>query len=269
VSAGRDDAFVAKLDAAGSVLWSQRLGGADHDTDWRVAVDLDGNVLVAGTFEGTAGFGTGSLSSTGGHDAFVTKLDAAGVLLWSLGFGGTGEDDALDLVVDAAGRAFVTGTTSGGIDFGLGSVCAHGGTDAYLVGVNADGSLAWGHCYGMGFDEAGTGLALAPDGELVLAGKMGLSVNFGSLVYCPAVGYAVLVGRCTTAGEALSGQCYDGELNQFSTNVAVDPWGNVIVIGYFAGELSFGTGELDTCAFDEPGDHEYNGLDLFVAKLTP
>jgi hypothetical protein len=269
VSAGRDDAFVAKLDSDGAVLWSRSFGGVDHDTGWRVTIDPQGNALVTGTFEGTATFGASTLSSAGGHDVFLLKLDAAGNVLWSFGFGGSEEEEARDVVSDPSGRAVVTGTTRGNIDFGLGPACEHGGTNAYLVGVDADGTLDWSYCLAAGSDEAGAGLALTASGALEWTGAMANVADFGAIVSCPGNVAAVFLASATTAGEVLSGKCYDGELEQYSTNVAVDPWGNVIVIGYFWGDLSFGTGSLEACAYDEPEEPPYNGADLFVAKVTP
>jgi hypothetical protein len=164
----------------------------------------------------------------------------------------------------------VTGTTWGNIDFGLGPACEYGGSNAYLMAVGADGVMAWGDCVGVGFDEAGAGLALDHGGELVWTGTMAVLAQFGQQeVYCPNHEAAVFLAHATTTGEVTSAECYDGELDQYSTNVAVDPSGNTIVTGYFMGDLSFGTGTLEACAFDAPGDHPQNGPDMFVAKLTP
>ena len=131
------DAFVTKLNSTGSALvFSTYLGGsggpAGGDSGNAIVVDSTGNVYVAGlssssnfpvtpgafqTVEPAAGVYNGT-----GHNAFVTKLNPTGtVLIYStyLGGGGLGDsgggeysgDSAYGLSVDAAGSAYVVGTT--------------------------------------------------------------------------------------------------------------------------------------------------------------
>jgi hypothetical protein len=75
-SAGADDAFVVKLAKDGTVLWHAVWGGDDGDDERALAVATgpDASIVVAGTFFGTADFGTGPLASAGADDGFVVKL---------------------------------------------------------------------------------------------------------------------------------------------------------------------------------------------------
>ncbi len=68
-SAGSNDAFVRKYDAAGTVLWTQQFGTSTNDYARSVSVGSDGSVLVAGSTNGSL-VGT----SAGGYDAFVMAL---------------------------------------------------------------------------------------------------------------------------------------------------------------------------------------------------
>jgi hypothetical protein len=74
VSAGGNDLFLLKLDAAGEHLWSRRAGSPLNDAVNGVAVDSVGNILVIGYFNGTVDFGTGPLVSEGAADVFVAKF---------------------------------------------------------------------------------------------------------------------------------------------------------------------------------------------------
>lgn len=118
---GFEDAFVTKLNAAGSaLLYSTYLGGdGDLDEATGIAVDALGNAYVAGStasenFPTTAnaiqnGFGGGTVFF---GDGFISKLNATGeALVYSTYLGGGRGDRASAIAVDAAGNAYVTGTT--------------------------------------------------------------------------------------------------------------------------------------------------------------
>jgi hypothetical protein len=111
---GGDDAFVAKLNPAGSALvYSTYLGGSSVDSAAAIAVDFVGNAYVAGhtassDFLNLRGFQAGN---AGNYDAFVTKLNPAGTLVWSSYLGGTSSDAAYAVAADALGNAYVAGMT--------------------------------------------------------------------------------------------------------------------------------------------------------------
>lgn len=74
-SAGKDDIFVAKLDAGGGHLWSKRFGDTLDQQAVSVAVDASGAALITGHFAGNLDFGGGVvLNGAGGTDIFVAKF---------------------------------------------------------------------------------------------------------------------------------------------------------------------------------------------------
>lgn len=75
---GLGDAYLVKLGAAGSHVWSKRFGdvGAPQFGE-DVAVDSANNIFVIGEFQGSADFGSGPLTSAGYWDVFLAKFDGA------------------------------------------------------------------------------------------------------------------------------------------------------------------------------------------------
>jgi hypothetical protein len=138
------EAFVTKLDAAGSALvYSTFLGGTGDEFGIAIAVDAAGQAHVAGhttstDFPTTAGAiqpGPG-----GSFDAFVTKLDAAGAaLVDSTYFGGSSQEQAIGIAVSSAGDAYVVGWTDSG-DFpttpGAFDTTFNGGQDAFVAKIS-------------------------------------------------------------------------------------------------------------------------------------
>jgi len=115
---GISDAYVVKLapDTGGALkfAWAQSVGGTGSDSGMGVTVDGAGNIYLSGWFEGTVNFNTGSgksqnLTSAGGNDSFVRKVDPAGKFLAAARAGGIGGDSGRGIAVDAAGNVFQTG----------------------------------------------------------------------------------------------------------------------------------------------------------------
>src|SRR5207253_9579485 len=113
---GSSDAFVTKVNAAGSALvYSTYLGGSGSDLGYGIAVDSAANAYVTG-FTQSTNFPTAiplQAANGGGEDVFITKINPAGsALVYSTYLGGSGTDDGLGLAVDAAGNAYVIGLTA-------------------------------------------------------------------------------------------------------------------------------------------------------------
>ena len=140
------DAFVAKFSPAGSLLWSTYLGKAGREEAYGVAVDLAGNVYLAGVthsadFPATPGAFQTSLG--GASDAFVAKLDRDGrKLLYSTFIGGPNTDEGIDVAATPRGEAIVAGwaganlpTTPNAVQRGH-----RGGDDAFIGVLDPEGA---------------------------------------------------------------------------------------------------------------------------------
>jgi len=143
------DAFVTKLDAAGSTLvYSTYLGGSGEDIGNSIAVDAFGNVYLNGATTSTnfpTVYALQSVHQGGVYDAFVSKIEPLGsTLLYSTYLGGGDDDYGNAIAVDAAGSAVVTGNTRS-VNFPTYSpfqpvIGASNGFDAFLTKLNPAGS---------------------------------------------------------------------------------------------------------------------------------
>ena len=109
------DAFVAKLTANGSALsYLTFIGGAPGDESGNaIVVDSSGNAVIAGSAgEGAPTTDSVQSFSRGGGDAFVAKLGQNGGVTFSSYLGGSGEDVALAVGLDAEGSIYFAGFTS-------------------------------------------------------------------------------------------------------------------------------------------------------------
>lgn len=102
------DAWVAKLDANGNVLWQRSVGGSLNDYFSTVIKSSDGNYICVGATESN----DGDLNfNNGGYDCLVVKIKAAdGSIIWTRNFGGTQKDVAADAVATSDSGIAVAGT---------------------------------------------------------------------------------------------------------------------------------------------------------------
>jgi len=105
-----NDAFAAKLSSAGALTWNTFLGGVAYDNGNDIAVDVSGNVYVAGY--STDSWGSPVRADSGAGDAFAAKLSSSGALTWNTFLGGIGADVGRGIAVDGNGAAYVTGDST-------------------------------------------------------------------------------------------------------------------------------------------------------------
>lgn len=113
------DAFIAKLDQGGSLLYSSYLGGRGDDWTTGIAVDADENAYLGGaTGSNDLPWASSAQPDTGGgwHDAIVakvnTKASGAASLIYFTYLGGVGDDQITSLALDIKRRVYVSGSTS-------------------------------------------------------------------------------------------------------------------------------------------------------------
>jgi hypothetical protein len=176
------DIFVTKLDTGGNVLWAKQFGGPLAQV--AIAdVAVGGDVIVTGTWKGAITFGGTVLEQgSGGPGCFVARLDQDGNPRWAVGFPTTDLAHSITpagIAADASGNLFVTGSFTGTADFGGTPLTDAGKGDVFLVKLDKDGKVLWSRRYGDASIQSGSGVAVGPDGNVVLTGSFYSSLDFG------------------------------------------------------------------------------------------
>ena len=155
-NSGTADTFVTKFDSTGQEEWTRQAGPMVADGGLDLTVDTSGNVYVSGFVSGQI---DSSATHAGAQDAFVTKLDTDGALVYNEQFGGASDDQATAVAVDSAGNVFVAGTT---------------GSNGYLRKYDDSGgtpSLTYDQDLGdLGTEYGVTAIALDSAGDVFVAG---------------------------------------------------------------------------------------------------
>ena len=170
--AGDLDAFVAKLNSNGALLWNTFLGGSDHDGAGGIAVDGSGNTYIVGF--SNASWGSPVRMFTVGNtawedDSFAAKLDSNGELQWNTFLGGSESDNGAAIALDGNENVYVLGSSAD--TWGAPLRAYTNRRDAFTAKLNSDGALQWNTFLGGGEGtDYGTAIALDGNGNFYVTG---------------------------------------------------------------------------------------------------
>ena len=263
-SAGQRDIYVAKFSPSGTLTWVKQYGGMAEELPRTVAVGPSGEIVVAGYwytgnfFGSTMVFGPNdTYTNNGDLDVFIAKLDQNGDHLWSMSAGDASEQRLFDVVVDGAGDVVVSGFFEGSIDFGGGALTSAGGADAFVAKLDGSGNHVFSEQYGDAAAQSIRGLAIDGGNQIVVAGYSNGTIDLGGGPLTPSDGYDAFVARLSPMGAHVASTMFTGTGNEYSSDLAIDASGNVIIGGGASGSPDFGGGPLTT----------QGGDDAFVVKL--
>jgi hypothetical protein len=142
----RTDMFLAKFNTITAEWeWVATGGGQDSDRAWDLKIDASDNLYVAGIFEGTATFGSTTLTSSPSHnsDFFVSRYDTGGNLQWIVQSGGTSFYKGHGIGLDAAGNVYLTATFDGTALVGNTTLTSAGYDNIYVTRISPAGGFDW------------------------------------------------------------------------------------------------------------------------------
>jgi len=239
---GSQDAFVAKLNRGGTLVYATYLGGSANEVASAIGIDSSGSAYVIGTTFSTNFPTAAAFQAAKGalQDAFVTKINAGGTAwVYSTYLGGSGADEGYGIAVDASGNAYVTGYTTSN-DFPMQSPLQgsnHGNVDAFVTKINPAGSaLVYSTFLGGGDTDFGNAVAVDSSGSAYVTGDTrskdfplanAIKATLGSTGVND-----VFVTKLDPAGSALMYSTYLGGGSQDDPYaVAVDKAGNAWITG--------------------------------------
>jgi hypothetical protein len=243
-----NDAFLVKFNSNGVRQWGTYL---ESDGNNACTADASGNVYIVGLTNSTSGIATAGAHQTmmlGSGDAFLVKFNSSGVKQWGTYFGGTssgasGNETGISCATDASGNIYMVGHT--GNTAGIATVGAHqtvyGGNniEAFLVKFNTSGVMQWGTYYGGIGDDRGLSCATDASGNVYMAGQVFQQFLPDSAISTPGAHQTTYGGGLNDAflvkfdpsGVRQWGSYYGGSSIEEATSCAIDPFGNVYMVG--------------------------------------
>jgi hypothetical protein len=253
---GQVGMYVQKLNEDGSLIWNKFWNVSSDIMPKKVLVDKDNNILLVGSYEGTADFdpgaGNASLTSRGNSDLFFLKLDPNGNFLWVREVKCSAVAVYMDAIIDNSGALYVSGNTEGITDVDPSSnVDDVSGYCAFMFKLNNNGNKMW-H-FALCSENFTNGsvryktLALNPVDSTIIAigrnlGETDLDPGPGTQIYNRDVHGKWFAQKFNLYGE-LENVYVKNVGNLGEIKCKIDKYGHVICTGVFYGEVDFDFGD--------------------------
>jgi hypothetical protein len=166
---GGSDYWVVKMNSAGEKEWDKVFGGSLADYFTVVQQTTDGGYVLGGSSQNNIS-GDKSEASRGSYDYWIIKLDAAGNKQWDKTIGGSGDETLTSLIQTTDGGYMLGGMSSSGIS-GEKSEAGRGGTDYWVVKINATGEKEWDRTVGSNGYDYLRDVIQTRDGGFMLGGE--------------------------------------------------------------------------------------------------
>lgn len=269
---GYTDAFIIKLNSAGTRIWATYFGGDLFDYGNGIASDQNENIILSGYSSsqvGVATTGAFQAENGGANDGLLAKFNQNGDLLWSTFFGGYGVEFANGVDCDIDGNIYLTGFTSSTNNIaspnafqesisGLGL-----SDDAFLAKFSPNGQRIWGTYFGGAQNEEGRSVILDKYGHLYLTGSTHSSQNIASQGAFQTIYKGEgdgFLAKFDTAGNKAWATYFGDDGSEYSNDVALDNSGNILICGFSSSENGLATGNIHQ-SFNR------GGTDVILAKF--
>ncbi|MDD2332465.1 MAG: SBBP repeat-containing protein, partial [Candidatus Cloacimonetes bacterium] len=240
--------------------WSSRAGGSAYDLANDLALDAQGNIYVTGYFSGTCYFpGLSQISSSGGSDFYLAKMNSAGNWVWARSAGANYSDEGKAVCTDQDGNVIVAGRYRGNISFGPLGIYPESNYPLFIAKADPQGNWIWANTNGGTGNAYFGGLCMDTLGNVYLAGSFSASLDFASHIVDNVGGNDIFIAKASSTGAwQWAIQC--GDVDSDSVNdIEIDSGGNLWISGSFEFPIQFGNLSLGSLG----------ASDIYIAKLNP
>ena len=280
-SVGNYDLFIARYNASGSFLGASAMGGSDEDELVSLKVNTNNEIIIAGTFRGTADFDPGTSTQnliSNGYmaDAYVAKYTSSGSYTWAKSFGGFDGERLQDMCIDNNDNIFTTGDFFMQVDFdpgtGVYTLTSHNSNDIFVQKLNTQGNFVWARSFGGNNPDLSYGIAADNDGNVYTYGAFSsdtvdLNPNASTSYFVNRNTYSydsddIFIQKLDEMGNFKFGKTLGGTFFDTPERIYIDDSANIYVCGYY---------ESDSVYFDGLNQHYIvtnGGTDGFYAKYS-
>lgn len=232
--------------------WAQSFGNSSGNVGKLIEVNSVGEVYgsfnLSGTVDCDPGSGVVNLSSNGGNDGAVQKLDQFGNLIWAKHIGGSGADVINGFTLDANDNLYVVGQFEGTMDAdwnaGVQDIVSTSGKDGFLIKYNQNGDFLWAKTFAstgtvnlsdIKIDSSSSSLSIYIGG--VFGGTVDLNPGTSTDSYTATGAQDNFVIKLDASGDYVWGKVFESTNGQEAKKLGVDNLGNIYYSGNFQGTI--------------------------------
>jgi gliding motility-associated-like protein len=267
---GYSDIYVSKSNSNGLFLWTKVFGGAQADRGYDIAIDALGNIYVTGYYQGSATFGSTTLTSSGNsQDIFVLKLDNAGNVLWVKSEGGAEGDTGYGITFDNLGNVIVTGQFKGVAQIGLNNFSSaidpNSGLPAYDMFISkydATGNDLWSIQGIAKYDDRGLAVKTDSNNDIYVTGQFSDTLTIAGSQHNNTIFNAGMLLKLDATGNEVWFKRM-GAVQTLVYDIEVDNQDDIYITGDFQGQMMI---------IGNPTNYFLNGnytYRIFLIKIAP
>jgi hypothetical protein len=224
----------------GSHLWSKSIGGTEFEYGYDIQPLPNGNILVAGSF-GTSITAGNTVTTDGGWDGALIRLDADGNAINVKDFGGSGEDTVYGITLLDDGYAIFGKLGNGSAEtFGSGATLTAVGNDGYIAKFNSSHTLQWKKLIGGTTNESIAAMVRMPDNGVAIAGHFDGTLNVGGNNLVSSGSNDIFVARFDAAGAHVWSKKFGNNQANNVYDMEVASNGDLVMVGDLTANITFG-----------------------------
>lgn len=287
-SAGNTDIFVIKTSDTGAPVWAVKAGGTGVDRSNAIAADNAGNTYITGYFQGSATFGTITVTGSG-WEAYAAKIDASGNFVWVTTFGGPFGDIGHGIAVDNSGNVICTGEYKGTATFGPDVITSMNNSitgaptyDVFITKLNNSGNFIWTRDGNANQDDRGLEVTTDATGGIYVVGQFSENITFQAVHNSTLLNAGFIISYDAAGNELWfdkmwGGQILINDIKWGGSNIYITgDYQNTLLVEDINGIQSFPAADqynIFTARFNQAGDlgwlsPNHSSNELHATQLT-
>jgi len=259
VTANNDDCYVAKYSRNGDLIWLRTFGGKGSQTGNTIALQSNGDIIVAGNFNNELIINDTILKSNW-SDIFLIKMNSFGQIQWYKTFGNGQFNDINKIKFDSENNLYAVGRISDTISVDNKLIVSHGQVDGYILKLDYDANLIWFHVIGGIDDDETNNLSLDNHDNVYISGKCSYKVFIDSDSLKTTDFSSSYLAKFSKTGDLLIFKTYGEELLTETWDITNDYEGNLYITGFHCGTI-----KIDNVTYPSAPEMSYA---MFIAKLN-
>jgi hypothetical protein len=258
-SAGMADIMVVKYSKEGNVLWTKQFGGTGEDNMFDAQCDNQGNIILSGYFQNTVQFDAYTVTSNGGLDMIIVKLNPNGNVIWLKQIGGTGDEGANEVAIGINNQIIIGAQSNNNFTVNEINYNNTGAQDAYVISISTLGDIEWIRAVeGSGYARA-KAIAVDKIGNVYFGGDFfGQNAPTGANAFTSNGGSDAFMTSWNSLGQFRWSKTWGGIGNDLCKGIVVNSLLDVYMVGQFEKAVNFDGNSLTS----------QNQKDLFLWKTS-